>query len=71
MKGISPEALSIAIGAVHEGTAWLDPAVARMVLSRFSGESPAAPGQTPVVPMSGAALNPDCPSPRVRWKSSS
>ena len=38
MKGISIEALSSAIDAVKEGTAWLDPAVARMVLGRFQGE---------------------------------
>lgn len=37
MKGISIEALSNAIDAVKEGTAWLDPAVARMVLGRFQG----------------------------------
>ena len=35
MKGISPKNLSTAIEAVNEGTAWLDPAVARTVLSRF------------------------------------
>ena len=37
MKGISIEALTNAIEAVKEGTAWLDPAVARMVLGRFAG----------------------------------
>lgn len=37
MKGISIEALSSAIEAVKEGTAWLDPGVARMVLGRFQG----------------------------------
>ena len=40
MKGISIESLSAAIEAVKEGTAWLDPAVARMVLGRFQGVKP-------------------------------
>lgn len=40
MKGISVEALTSAIDAVKEGTAWLDPAVARMVLGRFQGAAP-------------------------------
>lgn len=40
MKGISIESLSSAIEAVREGTAWLDPAVARMVLGRFQGVKP-------------------------------
>jgi DNA-binding NarL/FixJ family response regulator len=39
MKGISIEALTSAIEAVKEGTAWLDPGVARMVLGRFQGSS--------------------------------
>lgn len=42
MKGISIDSLSAAIDAVREGTAWLDPAVARMVLGRFQGVKPAA-----------------------------
>jgi DNA-binding NarL/FixJ family response regulator len=42
MKGISIESLSSAIEAVKEGTAWLDPAVARMVLGRFQGMKPGA-----------------------------
>jgi DNA-binding NarL/FixJ family response regulator len=41
MKGISIESLTSAIEAVKEGTAWLDPAVARMVLGRFQGSTPA------------------------------
>jgi len=40
MKGISIEALSAAIEAVKEGTAWLDPAIARLVLGRFKGTTP-------------------------------
>lgn len=40
MKGISIESLTAAIDAVKEGTAWLDPAVARMVLGRFQGGAP-------------------------------
>ncbi|MEB3286121.1 MAG: response regulator transcription factor [Vampirovibrionales bacterium] len=37
MKGISIDNLAKAIEAVSEGTAWLDPAVARLVLGRFKG----------------------------------
>ncbi len=33
MKGATPEQLMSAIVAVNEGTAWLDPAIARLVLS--------------------------------------
>lgn len=33
MKGATPEQLTAAIIAVNEGTAWLDPAIARLVLS--------------------------------------
>ncbi len=33
MKGATPEQLTSAIVAVNEGTAWLDPAIARLVLS--------------------------------------
>ena len=33
MKGATPEQLTSAIFAVNEGTAWLDPAIARLVLS--------------------------------------
>jgi DNA-binding NarL/FixJ family response regulator len=40
MKGIAPETLVVAIEAVREGTAWLDPAIARLVLSRFQGGAP-------------------------------
>lgn len=63
MKGISIEALTSAIEAVKEGTAWLDPGVARMVLGRFQGSAlsqmngAGANGQAPV-----AAENlEDCP----------
>lgn len=60
MKGISIEALTSAIEAVKEGTAWLDPAVARMVLGRFQGGAPMPEangnGSTP----DAAALE-DCP----------
>jgi DNA-binding NarL/FixJ family response regulator len=61
MKGISIDALTAAIEAVKEGTAWLDPAVARMVLGRFQG---AAPGLTPVNTGGGsseASALSDCP----------
>lgn len=39
MKGVSIEALTTAIEAVKEGTGWLDPGVARMVLGRFQGNA--------------------------------
>ncbi len=57
MKGISIEALTSAIEAVKEGTAWLDPAVARMVLGRFqqNGKLPAE-SATPT-----AVIWADCP----------
>jgi two-component system, NarL family, response regulator LiaR len=56
MKGISPEALSAAIEAVYEGTAWLDPAIARLVLGRFQ------PGSTFTTASQPTALNKsDCP----------
>ncbi|MEM0952210.1 MAG: response regulator transcription factor [Cyanobacteria bacterium P01_H01_bin.74] len=40
MKGISAELLNNAINAVNEGTAWLDPTVARLVLGKFQGKHP-------------------------------
>jgi NarL family two-component system response regulator LiaR len=40
LKGVSIEALSTAIEAVKEGTAWLDPGIARIVLGRFQHASP-------------------------------
>lgn len=58
MKGISIESLTSAIEAVREGTAWLDPAVARMVLGRFQGSAPLSENSLPGP--SEAALA-DCP----------
>lgn len=43
MKGIKPEQLKSAIIAVNEGTAWLDPAVAKLVLSNIQRQSSTAP----------------------------
>lgn len=57
MKGISIEALTSAIEAVKEGTAWLDPGVARMVLGRFQGTSL---GQEQAAPQEALNLE-DCP----------
>jgi two-component system, NarL family, response regulator LiaR len=37
MKGIPSDTLATVIHAVREGTAWLDPAVARVVLGKFKG----------------------------------
>ena len=39
MKGINPEQLQNAIRAVNEGTAWLDPAVAKLVLSNIQRQA--------------------------------
>ena len=39
MKGATPQQLTSAIFAVNEGTAWLDPAIARLVLSQRNGSS--------------------------------
>ena len=36
MKGVNPEQLTSAIKAVNEGTAWLDPSIARMVLNNIN-----------------------------------
>lgn len=41
LKGVSPEVLSTCIQAVKEGTAWLDPGIARIVLGSFAGGKPA------------------------------
>ncbi len=59
MKGISIESLTSAIEAVREGTAWLDPAVARMVLGRFQGSAPAP---EPSVAINGEAAPSGPPS---------
>ena len=39
MKGATPEQLTSAIIAVNEGTAWLDPAIARLVLSNVQKQN--------------------------------
>lgn len=41
MKGSSPAQTTNAIRAVSEGTAWIDPAIARLVLSNIQKNSPA------------------------------
>jgi DNA-binding NarL/FixJ family response regulator len=61
MKGISIEALTTAIDAVKEGTAWLDPAVARMVLGRFQGRNPLSDAGTTADNGSNEANLADCP----------
>lgn len=43
MKGSSPEQTTSAIKAVSEGTAWIDPAIARLVLSSIQKSEDAAP----------------------------
>lgn len=60
MKGISIDALTSAIEAVKEGTAWLDPAVARMVLGRFQGGAPMPESSGNGLAPDPAALE-DCP----------
>lgn len=42
MKGSSPEQTTNAIKAVSEGTAWIDPAIAKLVLSSIQKTSPVA-----------------------------
>lgn len=49
MKGVNPEQLTSAIKAVKEGTAWLDPAIAKMVLGRLN--------QRPTQIVSGSTSN--------------
>lgn len=39
LKGIPPETLITALQAVSEGTAWLDPGIARLVLNHFTNTS--------------------------------
>jgi len=50
LKGVSIEALSTAIEAVKEGTAWLDPGIARIVLGRFQHASPNPIQENPASP---------------------
>jgi DNA-binding NarL/FixJ family response regulator len=40
MKGSSPEQTTAAIKAVNDGTAWLDPAIAKLVLSNIQKSNP-------------------------------
>lgn len=40
MKGSTPEQTTNAIKAVNEGTAWIDPAIARLVLSNIQRSNP-------------------------------
>lgn len=64
MKGISIDNLNKAIEAVKEGTAWLDPSVARMVLGRFKGSPAQAMGVSDSVPQQAIKESPlavDCP----------
>lgn len=61
LKGIEPQALMTAIQAVKEGTAWLDPGIARMVLARFRGQpvgGNAAPAERPIGPPADCPLTP-------------
>ena len=39
MKGVNPQQLASAISAVNEGTAWLDPAIAKLVLQSATSQS--------------------------------
>jgi DNA-binding NarL/FixJ family response regulator len=57
MKGIPPETLSTAIRAVNEGTAWLDPGIARIVLGKFKGVQMGSDAvQPPVSPPADSPL---------------
>lgn len=42
MKGVNPQQLASAISAVNEGTAWLDPAIAKLVLQSATSQSVSA-----------------------------
>lgn len=46
MKGITPDVLNAAIEAVNEGAAWLDPAIARVVLGKFKPNAGMLPSST-------------------------
>ncbi len=46
MKGANPDQLVSAIRAVNEGTAWLDPAIARIVLKNITQKSQQAKSET-------------------------
>jgi DNA-binding NarL/FixJ family response regulator len=63
MKGIQPERLVEAIKAVAEGTAWLDPSIARLVLGRFQGGNTInEPAPSASVGATGAGVNAaNCP----------
>lgn len=50
MKGATPEQLSAAIIAVSEGTAWLDPAIARLVLSNVQKQTKTNSNTTEIKP---------------------
>jgi DNA-binding NarL/FixJ family response regulator len=56
MKGIPPETLATVIHSVRDGAAWLDPAIARVVLGKFRG---VAPGFEPMMPAEKKPV--DCP----------
>lgn len=49
MKGATPQQLIAAISAVNEGTAWLDPAIARLVLSNVQRQAPKETGVSETV----------------------
>jgi len=48
MKGIGPESLAAAIRSVAEGAAYLDPAIARLVLGKFQPSAGGIGGKTSV-----------------------
>lgn len=50
MKGATPEQLAAAIIAVSEGTAWLDPAIARLVLSNVQKQTKTNNNTTEIKP---------------------
>lgn len=58
MKGISTERLVEAINAVAEGAAWLDPAIARLVLGTFQGQTVGALKNGPAKPPEDCPITP-------------
>lgn len=56
MKGANPDQLVSAIRAVNEGTAWLDPAIAKVVLRNLTGQNQQQPEQSTAKTPSKTAL---------------
>ena len=60
LKGTDAQKLATAVRAVHEGTAWLDPGIARLVLGHFQRQSQ-APLLSPATAPAKSVAVADCP----------